>query len=373
VFLPLFREGTGLNPIGPQDPAGRTPSNPNDVREYSFVRKHGISGGQWSGPTYNDSNNNVVDFALVSNSGDIGTNQASTDANFALFPGSTFDPSPVGFPGSEAATVPVFGAPGPQSRTSPVERNFLTQFIRTLFDTGSAANVSPNIERNSSIVCGGSRGDLVLRFTYRNNTTLNQSNLRVRWVDISTINRNNASFTSVLDLLDSTAATKKLFVSNGRDVTTTATGNDPTAAPSDGSGGNPAGDGIVNQKAAGGAGIKTVRGTYVEGVDKTPPVTYTPTNPPSGFTGTQQFRQVNPSIVDSDPNPGTPCRIGGFNSATVATPPVGPNVNNQGITTTALPATLRGDVPPGGSISLEHRFGVIRQGQFLIVGIIESN
>ena len=35
------------------------------------MRKHGISGGAWSGPTYNDSNNNTVDFALVANIGDV--------------------------------------------------------------------------------------------------------------------------------------------------------------------------------------------------------------------------------------------------------------------------------------------------------------
>jgi hypothetical protein len=165
-----------------------------------------------------------------------------------------------------------------------------------------------------------------------------------------------------------------VFVNNGRDNTTTATGNDPAAAPGDGSGGNPAGDGITNQKAGGGAGVKVVRGTYVEGVDKTPPVTYTPTNPPANQGAfTQQFRQVNPSWVDTDGSQGTPCRVGGFNSATVATPPVGPNVNNAGVTSPALPATLRGDIAPGGSISLEHRFGVIRQGTYVVVGIIESN
>ena len=194
VFLPLLREGAGLNPIGPQDPVGHAAASSNDLREYSFVRKHGISGGAWSGPVYNDSNNNAVDFALVANAGDVSANQAGLDLGFAIFAGNPFDPSPAGFPGTEAATSAVFGAPGPQSKASPVERNFNTQFIRTLFDTGSAANVSPNIERNSTIVCGGSRGDLILRFTYRNNTTLNQSNLRVRWIDISTINRNNAAF-----------------------------------------------------------------------------------------------------------------------------------------------------------------------------------
>jgi hypothetical protein len=372
-FAPVFREGTGLNPIGPQDPVGRAPQNPNDVREYSFVRKHQTAGTTWAGPNYQDTNVNTADWFLVSNIGDVSANQVGLDAAFQVIAGSPFDPSPPGFPGSEAATNPIFGAPGPQGRANPTERNFNTQFIRSLFDTGTPANQSPNIERNSTIVCGGSRGDLILRFTYRNNTTLNQTNLKVRFIDLPTINRNNPGATSVLDLLDATAATRKVFVNNGRDVTTTATGNDPTAAPGDGSGGNPAGDGITNQKAAGGAGVKTVRGAYVEGVDKTPPVTYTPTNPPAGFTGTQNFRQVNPSVIDTDGSSGTPCRVGGINSAEVATPPTGPNVNNAGVTTAALPAVLRGDVPPGGSISLEHRFGVIRAGSFLIVGIIESN
>lgn len=361
VFLPLLREGAGLNPIGPQDPAGRFPQTPDDVREYSFVRKHGISGGAWSGPVYNDSGNNTVDFALVANIGDLtSVTQANLDsaATFPSLAGSPFDPSPTGFPGTEAATTPIFGAPGPQSKASPVERNFNTQFNRSLFDTGSAGNVSPNIERNSQIVCGGSRGDLILRFTYKNATTLTQSNLRVRWIDVSTINRNGPA-TAVLDLLDSTAASRKLFVGNGRDIPTTAAANDPA----------PSGDGITNANAAGGAGLKTVRGTYVEGVNKTPPVVVSMPNPPTGIApGGLAFNQVNPTWTDTDTAPdnaGSPCRVGGLNSATVATAPTG----SPSTTTTALPASLVN----GGSISLEHRFGVIRQGQFLIVGIIESN
>ena len=372
VFLPLFREGQGLYPIGPQDPASRASKDPfNEVHEYSFVRKHVTDDvtGAWSGATYQDTNSSSGDFQLVSNSGDVSLTQAQLDvASFSLT-GFPFDPSPVGFAGTEAATFPVFGAPGPQSKASPIERNYNTQFIRSLFDTGSAANVSPNVERNSQIVCGGSRGDLILRFTYKNQTTLTQNNLRVRWIDISTFLRFNPTFTATLDLLDATAATKNLFVNAGRDIRT-----GPTAAQNDPA---PSGDGITNEKAAGGPGVKTVRGTYVEGVDKTPPVLgYT-----SLLLGTQNFRQVNPSITDSGGNQGTPCRVGGFNSATVATPPTvllppkephAPStaaVVNQGVTTTALPAPL----VPGGSISLEHRFGVIRQGRFLIVGIIESN
>lgn len=342
VIAPAFREGTGLNPIGPR------------TAEYSFVRKHGIAAnGSWSGATYNDSNNNAVDFQLVANTGDKAVaGQADLDANFvALLPGAPFDPSPAGAAGSEVATTPVFGAPGPQSTASPIERNYTTQFIRSLFDTGAAANVSPNIERNATIVCGGSRGDLILRFTYKNQTTLTQNNLKVRWIDISTINRNNANFTAVLDLLDSTAATRKIFVSTGRDLTATVgtvLANDPA----------PSGDGITNANPAGtgtnGPGVKVVRGTYVEGVAKTPPV------------GT--ITQVNPTLLDSD-FPGAPCHVGGFNSGTVATPPTGTSATSAGITTAALPAPIVNN----GSISLEHRFGVIRQGQFLIVGIIESN
>lgn len=361
---PAVREGPGLNPIGRQDPTARATQNPSDVREYSFVRKHVIAAnGGFSGATYNDANANTTDFQLVANIGDVaGVTQASLDSSFTALAGSPFDPSPAGFAGTEAATTAVFGAPGPQGTTSPIERNFNTQFIRSNFDTGTAIDVSPNRERNGTIVCGGSRGDLILRFTYRNNTTITQNNLKVRWIDLSTINRNNPNFNAVIDLLDSTATTRNLFVNAGRDIRTgtTPTPNDPA----------PSGDGISNSSAAGGAGVKTVRGTYVEGVNKTPPVVYVSPNPPANFGfATQNFRQVNLSLVDSDGSQGTPCRVGGFNSGTVATPPTGPSAFNQGVTTPALPAPL----VQGGSISLEHRFGVIRQGQFLIVGIIESN
>jgi hypothetical protein len=355
VFAPTFREGQGLNPIGPQDTGSRASKTPNDVREYSFVRKHETNeaNGAWSGATYQDHNSSSGDFQLVANIGDV-TFFGQNDFDVFAFAqaGSPFDPSPAGFPGTEPVTFAVFGAPGPQSTASPIERNYNTQFIRSLFDTGSAANVSPNIERNSQIVCGGSRGDLLLRFTYKNQTTLTQNNLRVRWIDISTITRGNANFNSILDLLDATAATRNVFVASGRDVRTGAAAgqNDPGTGA-----GSPSADGITNAVAAGGAGVKTVRGTYVEGVDKTPPV--------AGFL------QVNPTLtdlIDGNPNPGSPCRFGGFNSATVATPPTGPAPSD---TTPALPAPLVNN----GSISLEHRFGVIRQGKFLLVGIIESN
>jgi len=377
-FAPAFREGAGLNPIGDQSPNGRSgqtnaPAG-SAVREYSFVRKHQIAAnGGWSGPVYNDANNNAVDFALVSNIGDFNSfpGEMDTAAVQPAYAGFNFDPSPNGFPGTEAATTPVFGAPGPQNLASPAERNFNTQFIRSAFDTGSAIDVSPNRERNSQIVCGSSRGDLILRFTYKNNTGLNQNNLRVRWVDISTLTRNNPNFNSIIDLLDATQATRRLFVNNGRDITGTAgtaTANDPSAPPTADPTllGNPSGDGIVNSRAAGGAGEKVVRGTYVEGVNKNPVVVYGGGSaPPFGFV-VQNFRQVNPTETDLSANPGSPCRIGGLNSATVANPPTG---GPPSTTTTALPATL----PVGGSISLEHRFGVIKQGQFLIVGIIESN
>jgi hypothetical protein len=354
VLWPAFREGNGLKPIGPQDPINRAGQ---EVREYSFVRKHISTGnGVWAGATYQDTNDNLADFVLVANIGDGPIDRASVFASAGqYFAATVFDPSPPASPGSESATTAVFGAPGPQSTASLSERNYTTQFIRSLFDTGSGASVSPNIERNSEIVCGGPKGSLVLRYTYKNQTGLIQNNLRVRWIDISTVNRNNASFNAVLDLLDATAATRKVAVNNGQDTAT----NDTV----------PSGDGIVNANAAGGEGVKTVRGTYVEGVDKTPQVLgYVVSSPPPGnvnftSTGTQNFRQVNPTFTDTDGSPGSPCRVGGFNSATVATPPTGAT------TTTAIPAPLI----PSGSISLEHRFGVIRQGSFVIVGIIESN
>lgn len=354
-FAPAFREGMGLNPIGPQNPTSRAGA---ELREYSFVRKHGIAGnGSWSRPTYHDSNNNAVDFALVANIGDGPVTQTALDNTpGTLFAATAFDPSLPCCAMSEEATLPVFGAPGPQSMASPIERNYTSHFIRSAFDTGSAIDVSPNRERNSQIFCGAPRGDLILRFTYRNQTTAIQNNLRVRWIDLSTVNRTNANFASVITLLDSTAATRQVAVINGRDIPA----NDPA----------PSGDGIVNANPAGGLGVKTVSGTFVEGVDKTPQVLgYAVTSPSAGnFTafGNQNFRQVNPTLTDTGGTLGTPCRVGGFNSATVATPPTGAA---PGVTTAALPAPL----VPGGSISLEHRFGVIRQGQFLIVGIIESN
>jgi hypothetical protein len=404
-FAGAFREGDGLFPIGNQDCVSRSSQNPGDCREYSFVRKHGIQGTAWSGALYNDTcpgpgacpaDSNTNDFALVANYGDIvggsfgftdsptGPSPDNVPTTFATtMSGTPFDPSPAGFAGSEVATVAVFGAPGPQGRANPTERNYTTQFVRSLFEIGSAQNVTPNTERSSGIVCGGSRGDLTLRFTYKNLTTVAQTNLRVRWIDLSTINRANPSASSILDLLDSTApgGVRRVFVRTGRDLngltgTAAADQNDPGTAPGDGSGGNPSLDGIVNGRPAGGPGVKTVRGTYVEGVAKTPQITYSANNPAPGFTGFQWFSQVNPiwdTSTDVRTQGPTPCRVGGLNSATVAAVPTttpiptvqpGPNA-----TTTALPATL----PVNGSISLEHRFGVIRQGQFLIIGIIESN
>jgi len=346
VLAPAVREGVGLNPIGPQDPTNR---GAGQVREYSFVRKHNNTLA--SGGTYVDTNINgpvgTGDWVLVSNIGDATTSQATLDGTAAAGPqrlnGSDFDPSPAGNPAFEAATTPTFGAPGPQSTTSPIERNFSgtsAGFSRSLFDTGSAANVSPNIERNSTIVCGGSRGDLILRATFKNTTTLTQNNLKVRYIQLATIGN---SLAPILTALDSTAGTRVLFVQSGRD--TTAVGpplpNDPA----------PSGDGITNAEAAGGPGLKTVRGTYVEAVDKTPMVLGV------GTGSAQNFRQVNPTLTDG---PLGPCRLGGLNSAVVATSPG---------SSPALPASLVNN----GSISLEGRFGVLRGGSTTLVTIIESN
>lgn len=380
-FAPAFREGVGLNPIGPQDCATRNTQNPSDCREYSFVRKHGLQGTApnqtFSGPVYNDANDNLVDFVLVSNVGDLfNVNQSNLDdpantGRLGSFAGSSFDPSPAGFAGSEAATVPIFGAPGPQSRNSPTERNYNSAFIRSLFDTGTASNQTPNTERGSGIVCGGPRGDLILRFSYKNQTTLTQSNLRVRWIDMPAINRSSlgtGAGTSVLDLLDSTApgGFRRVFVNSGKDT-------NPSTIPAVAAGSQndpaPSGDGITNATAAGGAGVKTARGTYVEGVTKTPSVSSANPNPQTGFGPGQLFTQVNPTwdttgdINTQGPNP---CRVGGLNSATVSTAPAG--ATSASPTTTAIPA-----LAPSGVISLEHRFGVIRAGSFVVVGIIESN
>lgn len=373
AFLPAFREpylgsSAGLNPIGPQDPAHRAPNTPNDVREYSFVRKHSPGAfSTWSGPIYQDTNNNAPDWVLVSNLGDLNVNQpfVANSATHTFFPGSPFDPSPVGFPGSEFATAPIFGAPGPQSKASPIERNYNTKFIRSLFDPVSLPFVPPNRVQMAPPICGGPFGELILRFTYKNLTGSTQTKLRVRWIELSTINRANPNYLGVLNLLDSTGpGVKSLFVLGGRDTTFPPFfANDPF----------PSGDGITNANPAGGAGVKRVRGTYVEGVNKTPPVAYVATAPPPGFGGPflgpgagpaiQIFAQVNPTWTDLGGASGSPCRVGGFNSATVARPPT------AGVTTTTLPAPLVNN----GSISLEHRFGIIKTGGFTMMGIIESN
>jgi hypothetical protein len=354
----ILRENPPLSPIGPQDPASRLPRTPNDLREYSFVRKHITdAGGTWSGATYQDTNNNAADFTLVSNVGDLFVTPAfvSSAAINTSFPGTPFNP---GSSVCNQPTTPVFGAPGPQSLKSPIERNRNTQFTQSLFDPFGLPFLAPNAERSLIPACGGPQGTLILRFTYKNQTGSTQKFLRVRWTDLSTINRTSSLATAVLVSLDSTAPFKTLFVNNGRD----SSFNDPLSGS-----GSPPGDGIVNNLPAGGAGVKTARGTYVEGVDLNPQVlTYFPSSSPPGFGNPpgfpfiQLFRRVNPLWFDGN----TSCRVGGFNSAKVVTKP-----NPAGMTTTQLPIPMLKD----WSISLEHRFGVIKGGQFFIVGIVESN
>src|ERR1700730_10323746 len=98
-----LREGTGLNPIGPQDAASRAGA---EVREYSLVRKHVSAGnGAWSGAVYQDTNNNIADFVLVANIGDGPVDRANVAATGGqYFAATAYDPSPSGSPGSEAAT-----------------------------------------------------------------------------------------------------------------------------------------------------------------------------------------------------------------------------------------------------------------------------
>jgi len=118
----------------------------------------------------------------------------------------------------------------------------------------------------------------------------------------------------------------------------------------------PSGDGVTNAEAAGGPGTKVVRGTFVEGVDKTPAVLGV------GTGAAQNFRQVNPTLTDSALGP---CRVGGLNSAVVPNAPTG---LAPGVTSAGIPTLVN-----NGSISLEQRFGVLRGGSAVVVTIIESN
>ncbi|HEX8071977.1 MAG TPA: carboxypeptidase regulatory-like domain-containing protein [Pyrinomonadaceae bacterium] len=138
---PLYREGAGL-------------TSPGAVNgNYSFVRRLVTGRAQ-------DTNNNAADFVFVAPDG--------------------------GTYGGVAATL---GAPGPESTSSPIQRN---AFVKTtLLDPPAGATAPPNRVRDTTPnVCGNSnvcaQGTLVLRRRFTNNTNAPITRLRFRVVDITT-------------------------------------------------------------------------------------------------------------------------------------------------------------------------------------------
>jgi uncharacterized repeat protein (TIGR01451 family) len=134
IGLP-FREGAGLQP-----PTGIT----SDV-EHSFVRNQG------SGRPA-DTDVNANDFILV-----------ATD------------------PASLSGVAAVLGAPGPENRTGPVQRN-------SGFSVAVPPGVTSSVRRTSPPVPNGDLGTLSLRRRFTNNTGQTVTRLRFRVTDLTTLN-----------------------------------------------------------------------------------------------------------------------------------------------------------------------------------------
>lgn len=77
------------------------------------------------------------------------------------------------------------GAPGPENRTSPIQRN--SELPITLFDPTASNLNSPNRERDSTVVPNGQFGTLIVRKTFTNGTGQMVTRLRIRVIDITTL------------------------------------------------------------------------------------------------------------------------------------------------------------------------------------------
>lgn len=142
-----FIEGTGLNRY-----------TAPGADEYSFLRRY-VNGK----PV--DTNNNAADFIIVT----------------------------TGNPGSFTSNVTtIFGAPGPQSTTSPYRGVNLSTRV-SLFDTARAANQSPNVNRylDAVNIANATQGTLAFRRTFTNTTGAPITRLRFRFVNLTTLGAPN--------------------------------------------------------------------------------------------------------------------------------------------------------------------------------------
>ncbi len=139
----LFREGAGLTPL--MASAG----------EYSVARKMTSGVPQ-------DTGDNAADFVFI----------ATSD-----------------FGGLNNTALSVLGAPGPESATSPVQRNATIK--ASLIDPQAPATAAPNRVRDLTPVARGQFGTLTIRRRFTNNTGAPVTSLRFRVVDITTLNTPN--------------------------------------------------------------------------------------------------------------------------------------------------------------------------------------
>ncbi|HEX8068425.1 MAG TPA: lamin tail domain-containing protein [Pyrinomonadaceae bacterium] len=142
LFCPTLSEGPGLLPGG-----GTT--------EYSFVRVKAGSG------VPRDTNDNAADFVLV----------------------STTPQQPVG--DNPVATL---GAPGPENAASPYTARARLNVVYFLNLDPNAGSGPPNRVRDFNVEPCAAQGSVVLRRTFVNNTGGYVTQVRLRLIDITTIN-----------------------------------------------------------------------------------------------------------------------------------------------------------------------------------------
>lgn len=182
---PLYYEGTGLAPIGSVD------------GEYSFVRKLLTGFPQ-------DTNDNSADFVFVSTSA-----------------------------GNFNGVQSVLGAPGPENRTSPLQRNGVIK--ASSIDTCAGAGTCENRRRIGTPVPNGAFGTLKLRRKFTNTTGGIVTRLRFRVVDITTLNSPGyapGNGQADLRVVPSDAANFTVTLSTGQNVPVSGTQpEEPPAQP----------------------------------------------------------------------------------------------------------------------------------------------
>ncbi|HEY0101534.1 MAG TPA: hypothetical protein VGB76_21590, partial [Pyrinomonadaceae bacterium] len=125
--------------------------------------------------------------------------------------------------GGEAfgATASVLGAPGPESSTSPAQRN--AQIKASLVDPQVSSSGVPNRARLGVPVTNGQYGTFVIRRKFTNKTGASITRLRFRIVDITTYPRSNNA-TADLRLINSPDMEITLTPVNGEAATVTVKG-----------------------------------------------------------------------------------------------------------------------------------------------------